>query len=82
MIAGDLTVGVEEEFYLVDDAGLLVHRAPEALREIDHDGIDVKPELLRCQAEAGLRRNRRQSRGRLLLRFRSRVNRPAWLQRT
>jgi carboxylate-amine ligase len=53
--ADGLTVGVEEEFYLVDDSGLLVHRAPEALRDLDRGGmtgIDLKPELLRCQVEA------------------------------
>lgn len=52
MTADELTVGVEEEFYLVDDSGHLVHRAPEALRDVGHDGIDLKPELLRCQVEA------------------------------
>jgi carboxylate-amine ligase len=50
--ADGLTVGVEEEFFLVDDSGLLVPRAPETLREIDSDGADLKSEILRCQVES------------------------------
>lgn len=52
MSANGLTVGVEEEFFLVDDVGALVDRAPEALRETENDGVDLKPELLRCQVES------------------------------
>jgi carboxylate-amine ligase len=53
-----LTMGVEEEFYLVDAAGDLVqagsgtvHAADELARE-DGD-VDLKPELLRSQVESG-----------------------------
>jgi glutamate---cysteine ligase / carboxylate-amine ligase len=48
----EVTVGVEEEFFLVDDAGLLVMQAPEALKGTGSGDIDVKPELLRCQVES------------------------------
>jgi carboxylate-amine ligase len=53
--ADGLTVGVEEEFFLVDDSGLLVYSAPEALSDIENDGADLKPELLRCQVESATR---------------------------
>src|SRR5690242_1369365 len=45
------TMGVEEEFFLVNDTGRLVQRAPETLAEIEADNLDLKPELLRCQVE-------------------------------
>lgn len=45
------TMGVEEEFFLVDQAGRLVTRAEEALAQADDD-VDVKPELMRCQVES------------------------------
>jgi carboxylate-amine ligase len=48
----DVTIGVEEEFFLVDDSGLLVMRAPEALKDTGDEDIDVKPELVRCQVES------------------------------
>ncbi|MDQ3578319.1 MAG: glutamate--cysteine ligase [Actinomycetota bacterium] len=50
MADSGLTVGVEEEFFLVDTAGLLVNQAPEALRGADD--VDLKPELMRCQVES------------------------------
>ena len=46
------TVGVEEEFFLVDGAGQLVQGAPEALEGADRTDVDLKPELLRCQVES------------------------------
>jgi carboxylate-amine ligase len=49
---GAITIGVEEEFFLVDNAGLLVQRAPETLDDTDDHGADVKPELLRCEVES------------------------------
>lgn len=52
MTADGLTVGVEEEFFLVDSRGRLVPRAEEALRDFAYDGADLKPELLRCQVES------------------------------
>ncbi|WP_436497284.1 carboxylate-amine ligase [Actinokineospora sp. HUAS TT18] len=45
------TVGVEEEFFLVDPSGQLVTRAPEALAGADRH-VDVKPEMMRCQVES------------------------------
>jgi carboxylate-amine ligase len=44
-----LTVGVEEEFLLVDPAGALAPVAPEVLRLVADDR--VKPELMRYQVE-------------------------------
>lgn len=47
-----VTVGVEEEFFLVDRNGILMQRAPETLADTDgHAGDDLKPELLRCEVE-------------------------------
>ncbi len=46
-----LTVGVEEEFFLVDDGGALVNQGPEAVRGHEPDA-DLKPELLRCMVES------------------------------
>jgi carboxylate-amine ligase len=46
-----LTMGVEEEFYLVDAAGELVQEATEAVGEPE-EGADLKPELLSCQVES------------------------------
>jgi carboxylate-amine ligase len=52
-LAGDAdTIGVEEEFFLVDRNGLLVQRAPEALDDAEAADSDLKPELLRCQVES------------------------------
>ncbi|SDD08525.1 carboxylate-amine ligase [Actinokineospora iranica] len=46
-----LTVGVEEEFLLVDDKGGLVYQGPEAIA--DHEkGADLKTEMMRCQVES------------------------------
>src|SRR5690349_9451783 len=47
-----LTMGVEEEFYLVDAEGDLVQEAAETVGEPDDD-VDLKPELLRSQVESG-----------------------------
>ncbi|MET0136000.1 MAG: YbdK family carboxylate-amine ligase, partial [Kibdelosporangium sp.] len=46
------TMGVEEEFFLVDSRGKLVPRAPEALQDTDDTDADLKPELLRYQVES------------------------------
>jgi carboxylate-amine ligase len=46
-----LTMGVEEEFYLVDASGDLVQEATQTVGEAKDDG-DLKPELLRCQVES------------------------------
>ncbi|WP_035303360.1 carboxylate-amine ligase [Actinokineospora inagensis] len=46
----ELTVGVEEEFFLVGPDGGLVNQGPEAVA--DATGVDLKPELLRCQVES------------------------------
>lgn len=51
-VTNKVTVGVEEEFFLIDDSGLLVQRAPEALKDSGDGDIDIKPELLRCQVES------------------------------
>ncbi|HEV2781824.1 MAG TPA: glutamate--cysteine ligase [Actinophytocola sp.] len=51
----DLTVGVEEEFFLVDDEGQLAQEAEETLAgapEPTADGAGIQPELLRCQVES------------------------------
>ncbi len=45
------TLGVEEEFVLVDEAGRLVQEGPETLAGTD-PGLDLKAELLRCQVES------------------------------
>src|SRR5207245_1462499 len=47
-----LTMGVEEEFYLVDAEGDLVQEAAETVGEPEDDA-DLKPELLRSQVESG-----------------------------
>jgi carboxylate-amine ligase len=47
-----LTMGVEEEFYLVDAAGELVPEAAGTVGDADDD-VDLKPELLRSQVESG-----------------------------
>jgi carboxylate-amine ligase len=46
------TTGVEEEFFLIDDTGKLMPRAPEALDDTDDTDADLKPELLRYQVES------------------------------
>lgn len=46
------TMGVEEEFVLVDGAGRLIQEAPETLADTDDEDVDLKPELLRCQVES------------------------------
>ncbi|HET9142730.1 glutamate--cysteine ligase [Actinophytocola sp.] len=51
-MTANLTVGVEEEFFLVDRDGFLAQEAPETLAEADRDGADLQSELLRCQIEA------------------------------
>ena len=48
-----LTMGVEEEFYLVDEDGLPVDEAAGTVGDADEDDIDLKPELLRSQVESG-----------------------------
>ncbi|MFL6145014.1 MAG: glutamate--cysteine ligase [Labedaea sp.] len=61
-----LTMGVEEEFFLVDDQGELVQDAAGTIATVDDqaqdesdqdstggDGVDVKAELLRAQVESG-----------------------------
>jgi carboxylate-amine ligase len=69
-----LTVGVEEEFLLVDDAGHLSLRGPEVVRAAKEPGVVVQLELARCQVEsatgvcesaAGLLGQLRELRGRL-----------------
>jgi carboxylate-amine ligase len=47
-----LTVGVEEEFFLVGPDGLLVQQAAETIADADDRDADLKPELLRCQVES------------------------------
>jgi carboxylate-amine ligase len=47
-----LTMGVEEEFYLVDAEGDLVQEAAETVGE-PGDDVDLKPEFLRSQVESG-----------------------------
>jgi carboxylate-amine ligase len=73
-VAAQLTVGVEEEFFLVDGDGFLAQQAQETLAEADRDGADLQSELLRCQIEsatepgvhaAGLLTELRELRGRL-----------------
>jgi glutamate---cysteine ligase / carboxylate-amine ligase len=51
-IPGEWTLGVEEEFFLVDGAGRLVPRAEEALGDTEAPDADLKPELLRYQVES------------------------------
>ena len=46
------TLGVEEEFVLVDGEGRLVQEGPETLADTDDADIDLKAELLRCQVES------------------------------
>ncbi|GGS55190.1 MULTISPECIES: carboxylate-amine ligase [Actinokineospora] len=46
------SLGVEEEFVLVDGDGHLVQAAPEILAESADRGLDLKAELLRCQVES------------------------------
>ena len=53
-----LTMGVEEEFYLVDDSGELVHEAAGTIDDADEEAgrdaeVDLKGELLRSQVESG-----------------------------
>lgn len=49
---GKLTVGVEEEFFLVDQKGMLAQEAAETLADSDRVDADLKPELLLCQVES------------------------------
>ncbi|WP_159081480.1 carboxylate-amine ligase [Nocardioides sediminis] len=49
MLTEGLTVGVEEEFLLVDPTGALAPVAPDVLRRVADDR--VKPELMRYQVE-------------------------------
>ncbi|MGW5053911.1 carboxylate-amine ligase [Actinokineospora sp. NPDC004072] len=46
------TLGVEEEFVLVDGDGRLVQEGPETLAETAEPEADLKAELLRCQVES------------------------------
>ncbi|MFC7615174.1 glutamate--cysteine ligase [Actinokineospora soli] len=46
------TLGVEEEFVLVDGDGRLVQEGPETLAESTDPDLDLKAELLRCQVES------------------------------
>jgi glutamate---cysteine ligase / carboxylate-amine ligase len=48
-----LTMGVEEEFYLVDETGELVEEAAGTVGDADEEDVDLKPELLRSQVESG-----------------------------
>jgi glutamate---cysteine ligase / carboxylate-amine ligase len=51
----ELTFGVEEEFFLVDDEGQLAQEAGEALAGAPaptEEGAGIQPELLRCQVES------------------------------
>jgi carboxylate-amine ligase len=49
---GDFTIGVEEEFFLVDaGTGALRHDADRVLPRAQHGGDDVGPELQRWQVE-------------------------------
>ena len=50
MADGKLTMGVEEEFFLLGPTGLLVHEASRTLAEAE--GGDLTPELMRCQVES------------------------------
>ncbi|MGQ0840879.1 carboxylate-amine ligase [Actinokineospora sp.] len=52
MATPGLTMGVEEEFFLVDPAGRLVYQGPEALANTADGGADLKPEMMRCQLES------------------------------
>ncbi|HCU48588.1 MAG TPA: carboxylate--amine ligase, partial [Micromonosporaceae bacterium] len=70
----ELTVGVEEEFFLVGADGHLVQQAAETLADAEHEGADLQSELLRCQVESAtevcrtadeLLANLRELRGRL-----------------
>ncbi|PPK70871.1 glutamate--cysteine ligase [Actinokineospora auranticolor] len=65
MAEQDYTVGVEEEFFLVDADGDLVDQGPEAVAGITD--VDLKPELLRCQVESatGVLRHAEEIRGEL-----------------
>jgi carboxylate-amine ligase len=51
-VTAKLTVGVEEEFFLVDGDGFLAQQAQETLADADHEGADLQTELLRCQIES------------------------------
>lgn len=50
-----LTVGVEEEFFLVDARGYLANKAQATLADAEGNGADLQTELLRCQVEAATR---------------------------
>ncbi|RZL78778.1 MAG: YbdK family carboxylate-amine ligase [Rhodococcus sp. (in: high G+C Gram-positive bacteria)] len=47
----DLTVGVEEEFFLVDESGHLSGAGPDVVAEAGHDIRGLQRELARCQIE-------------------------------
>ncbi|MFZ2177830.1 MAG: glutamate--cysteine ligase [Rhodococcus sp. (in: high G+C Gram-positive bacteria)] len=47
----DLTVGVEEEFFLVDVSGHLSAAGPDVVSEAGHDIRGLQRELARCQIE-------------------------------
>jgi len=50
-----LTMGVEEEFFLVDSRGRLLQEAPRTVEAATgpHPDVDLKPELVRSQVESG-----------------------------
>ncbi|PRY00999.1 carboxylate-amine ligase [Allonocardiopsis opalescens] len=51
--SGDmLTIGVEEEFLLVDQDGRLASDAPEVLREVSGGRAEMQQEIGRCMVEA------------------------------
>lgn len=54
-LASVLTMGVEEEFFLVDPRGRLLQEAPRTVEEATEPApdIDLKPELMRSQVESG-----------------------------
>ncbi|MDI9952336.1 glutamate--cysteine ligase [Rhodococcus sp. IEGM 1305] len=47
----DLSVGVEEEFFLVDESGHLSTAGPDVVTEAGHDIHGLQRELARCQIE-------------------------------
>ena len=51
----DLTVGVEEEFFLVDTRGHLVQKAQATLVDANAPDVDLQAEMLGCQVESATR---------------------------
>lgn len=52
MVGDDLTVGVEEEFLLVDDTGQLSFTGPALAAEVEVRDGELQKELARCQVES------------------------------